>query len=543
MILYKKLSAQSHNNVQFYRQPIIQAGKTFNTEANMTEIDKTILPEPDKNQKVEVFVKRETEETYGELDLIRVFSNMGKKLHIYAWIIILFMLIGIAVPMIMVEMGKETKNISALISFRYPGAKDDKAPDGSPLNIRYISSSYILQKALSNTKLSKSITIGSIEQNLSVERLFNESTKQNLEVLQKVTETSKDSKDFSQVLNMNYKYDGKYVITLANGFGLGSNSKKKIYLSDNELATLLNNIITTYNEYFYTTYGFLKLPDNNLDSIRNSDLDYIERLDEIESLFKTLSSFCTDKNKGDYLTYRSKRTGLSFIDMNNCLKLIKDISVDYFYSFIFAENITKGDLSTITKYKYNLTNLERRYNSIISTITDNERLLSMYKNDNIAINSADEKTNTISSSVTDYYNTLIMNQTQLYQSKAELGEQIENLNYKISGFDSNKLLSTNHEYIKTGLQNLENICTIMYNLIREQSEEILESSSYKTFYMDYIGAQLVSNSIFTASNIKKVLIGMVAGLILAIFIWGMDGLIEEMKRSSPQEKDLQVAKR
>ena len=438
MIIYKKLSAKLHNETTLKNFGMFQADKTFYTEVIMAEIDKTILPDVNKNQKVEVFVKREAEETYGELDLIRVFSNMGKKWSIYIWIIILLMLIGIAVPMFMVEMNKETDSVSALISFRYPGAKNEKAPDGSSLNIRYITSSYILQKAMSKTKLSKPITIGAVEQNLSIERLFNESTKQNLEVIQKVTETSKDSKDFSQVLNMNYQYNGKYIITLSNGFGIGDKEAKKVYLSGNELTNLLNNITAAYNEYFYTTYGFLKLPDNNLDSIANSDLDYIERLDEIESLFKYLSKYCTDKNKGEYLSYRSKSNGLSFLDMNDCLKIIKDVSVDYFYSYIFSENITKGDQTTVTKYKYNLTNLERKFNSILSTISNNETLLSIYKNDNISINSATDGTNTISSSVTDYYNTLIAIQTAQYQEKAELGEQIENLNYKISTFDSKK---------------------------------------------------------------------------------------------------------
>ena len=102
----------------------------------MTEIDKSILPEPDKNQKVEVFVKRDTEETYGELDLFRVFSNMGKKRNIYLWILLLFTLIGLAIPMLMVEMDKETGSVSAMISFRYPQAAIEKAPDNSPLGSR-----------------------------------------------------------------------------------------------------------------------------------------------------------------------------------------------------------------------------------------------------------------------------------------------------------------------------------------------------------------------------------------------------------------------
>ena len=502
----------------------------------MTEIDKSILPEPDKNQKVEVFVKRDTEETYGELDLFRVFSNMGKKRNIYLWILLLFTLIGLAIPMLMVEMDKETGSVSAMISFRYPQAAIEKAPDNSPLNVRYISSSYILQKALNRTKLSKNITISAVEHNLSVERLLNESTRQNLEVMQKVIESSKTSDDYSQVLKFNYKYDGKYIITLANGFDKNQNSTKLIYLDGNELSALLNNIIASYNEYFFTTYKTLTLPDNNLDSIKNSELDFIERLDEVESLFNNLSKYCTDKEKSNYLTYRSKRTGLSFLDLNDCVKLLKDIAVDYLYSYAFANNITKGELSTITKYEYNLQNTEREFNSILAAIENNANLLAIYKNDSIALNTSEDGTSTVKSSVTDYYNTLITNQADNYERKAELGEQIANLNYKISGFHSNTNKSAQIAYMEEEMKDLEIICNVIYELVKDHTNEILESTFYKATYMDYIGAQYFGNSIFTSSNIKKMLIGMVVGIILAVFIWGLDGLVEEMKRSSSQEK-------
>ena len=255
----------------------------------MAENDKNILTEAEKNQKVEVFVKRDGGEDATELDLIRVFSNMGRKKGIYIWVIILFMLIGFSIPMLMTELDKETDSVSALVSFLYPEAKMAKAPDGSDLNIRYISSSYILQRALKKTKLTKAPSISSIEKNISVETLLTESTRQNLEVMQKVTETSKDSRDFASVLNLNYEYDGKYIITLTNGFSNNS-SEKKMFLSGNELSALLNNIVETYNEYFFTTYSNMILPDNNLDSINNTELDYIERLDEIVNLFKSLSA-------------------------------------------------------------------------------------------------------------------------------------------------------------------------------------------------------------------------------------------------------------
>lgn len=502
----------------------------------MAENDKNILTEAEKNQKVEVFVKRDGGEDATELDLIRVFSNMGRKKGIYIWVIILFMLIGFSIPMLMTELDKETDSVSALVSFLYPEAKMAKAPDGSDLNIRYISSSYILQRALKKTKLTKAPSISSIEKNISVETLLTESTRQNLEVMQKVTETSKDSRDFASVLNLNYEYDGKYIITLTNGFS-NNGSEKKMFLSGNELSALLNNIVETYNEYFFTTYSNMILPDNNLDSINNTELDYIERLDEIVNLFKSLSAYCTDKNKKEYLTYRSKKDGLSFADLNDCIKLMKDIDVDYLYSYIFTNNITTGRQATKIKYEYNLNNTEREYNAVLASIANNASLISEYKNDNIAVSIAEEGANKVSSTVTNYYNSLIMNQAEYYERKAELGEQIANLNYKITGFSTTNKDSSQIDYMEQEIKKLENSCKTIYELTKEHAEEIIESASYKNSYISFIGAQYDGNSLFNAETIKKLLIGMIAGILLAVFIWGMDGLIEEMKASYPKSKE------
>ena len=505
----------------------------------MAEIDKNILTEAEKNQKVEVFVKRDGDNDVAELDLMRVFSNMGRKKGIYIWIMLLFLLIGFSVPMLITELTKDDESVSTVISFMYPGAATEKAPDGTNLNVRYISSSYILQKAIKRTNLSENIPISAIERNITIERLLNETTKQNLEVIKKVTETSKDSKDFAEVLNVDYKYEGKYIITLSNGFSTNPEARKKTYLPGNELSVLLNNIVESYNEYFFDTYSSMTLPENHLDSIINTELDYIERLDEIIKLFNRLSAYCTDSNKGKYLTYRSKKDGMSFADINRCIKLVRDIDVDYLYSYIFANNITKGSKTTVVKYEYNLVNTERELNSILSTIENNKNLINGYKNDTIAVSIAgslsEDGASKISSSVTDYYNSLIINQSASYRKKADVAEEIDNLNYKINGFKKVRQNSTQLEYIENEMENLVDMCITLFELTKNHAEEIIESVSYKNSYLSFISAQNTTTSLFDASNIKKLLIGMIAGLLLAVFIWGMDGLIEELKSNAPQE--------
>ena len=95
----------------------------------MTEIDKNVLTEVGKNQKVEVVVKRDADSGSAELDLVQVFVNMGKKKRVYALLIIICMLIGFAAPMLMAQLSDKSESVSAIITLTYPGGALQKARD------------------------------------------------------------------------------------------------------------------------------------------------------------------------------------------------------------------------------------------------------------------------------------------------------------------------------------------------------------------------------------------------------------------------------
>ena len=150
---------------------------------------------------------------------------------------------------------------------------------------------------------------------------------------------------------------------------------------------------------------------------------------------------------------------------------------------------------------------------------------------------SEQGTSQVSSSVTDYYNELIMNQAGYFETKAKLNENIANLNDLINGFKSSSSKAVQMNYVRDELASLTYICDQLYELVEEHASEIMNSEFYRTSYIDCIGAQLVNDSFFNASTIKKTCIGAVAGLFIGIVIWGMDGLIEEFKRGSKAGKE------
>ena len=92
------------------------------------------------------------------------------------------------------------------------------------------------------------------------------------------------------------------------------------------------------------------------------------------------------------------------------------------------------------------------------------------------------------------------------------------------------------KYVEDELERLVSICGQLYEKTRSHAEEIIEGDSYKNSMMNYIGAQYLGESFFNSSNIKKACIGMAVGLFMAVFIWGIDALIEEIKRGSADSR-------
>ncbi|MBO4415591.1 MAG: hypothetical protein J5824_06375 [Lachnospiraceae bacterium] len=499
----------------------------------MSDLDKIIPGDKKEGSTVEVIVKNEHANEETEIDLVRVFENMGRKRRIYAWVMIVCMLIGIAAPLLMAELSEKTASASAVISFLYPGASRQLAPDGTELDMNTIVSSYVLRNALNKTKLSEYVPINAVENNISIENLLSADTRQKLEVMEKIAD---EGKNYEEVLNLDYTYDGRYIITLKNGFSADPESRNKTYLNGNELTELLNNIISAYNQYFYDTYLDFKLPDNTTAYYASESLDYIERLDNMVELLNTLSRYCTDKNKAQYIDVRSSSDGMSLADINDCIRLVKDIDVDYLYSYVYFNSISKNPASMMTKFSYLLRTAQSSLDLINDNIEDNAALIKDYKNDKIVVSASDQGTSQISSTVTDYYNGLITDQANYYSEKAELNEKIANLNDKITGFSAGNTTESQHLYVKGELSNLTRICNTLYDLVDRHASDIIDSEFYRNSYFDYIGAQYISESFFNSGTIKKVVIGAVAGLFVGFAIWGIDGLAAEIKRGSKKNE-------
>lgn len=499
----------------------------------------------DDDSKVQVVIKKEDRENLDELNLLHIFVNMKQKGRIYAWLIVLCMLVGLAAPMLMSELAEKTEDVTAVITFEYPGGEkllvpgsiDDTKKEPEYLDLNYIASSYILQNAINKTKLSKNISASALAANIKLEKLLTDATRQELEVMSQVLDA--DNKLAGDVKEVTYNYENQIIITLSNGFG-SKKDKKKTYLDGGELSSLLNSIADEYSDYFFDTYSTLILPNSDIANLDMASMDYIERLDSMLDVLNTLEQYCRDPEKEEYLNYRSKMDGMSFADICDCIKLVKDIDVDYLYAYVYFNCIAMDRNTTVTKYEYSLRNAMQAMKILNENIDTNANVIANYKNDNILVASTEGDAKQLSTAVTDYYNELILKQAEYYVEQSDTQTTIDNLNDKISGFKNSSSSATQLSYVENELDSIYNICCELYKLTVAHASEIIDSDFYRNSYLTIIGAQYDGESFMSAATVKKAAIGAVVGAVLAAFIWCFDGLVMEFKINGKKREEYEA---
>ena len=492
---------------------------------------------------VNVIVKHDLlDETESDIDLLHVFVNMGYKKRIYAWVIILCLLVGLATPLLMAELAEKSESVSAVLTLNYAGANRLLAPDRTPLNLSYITSSYVLRQALEQTKLTTPISLSSLAANINVEMLLSEDTRQQLEVMAQVQSVAGKSADVIEtVQDVEYVYENQVIVTLDNGFGGGSEQDKKVYLEGGELAALLNNVVTAYSEYFYTTYNAWTLPEQSIANIDRENLDYVEQLDKINAVMRTLSHYCTDENKAAYLNYRSKIDGLSFTDINKTINLISKVNINYLYSYVYYNWASKNKSEMLTKLNYSARSLQRDYETLMENIATNNEVIANYKNENIVVAMQDGSTTQLSSAVTDYYNEQVLLQADYYAQKAELAEDIADVNDKIEGFTNSGSSTAKTSQIEAEMDRTFDLCTEVFNQVYQHAQEILDSDAYRSSFMTIMEATYYGEGFLSGGTIKKTLVGGAVGTFAALILWCCDGLVVELKLSEEKRRKRETA--
>lgn len=476
----------------------------------------------------------------GTVDLVNVFHNMKVRRRFFAWVLLLCMLMGVSAMLLVSQFTKPMATVSSLVTYDYEvieeepeqnrrvapyPVKDLTAPDGKPLDLEQITSAYVLQQAIDMTPLSEPITVEALRRNMLIQRNLTEDSKRKQEVAAQMV-TDKNNAAYTTVQGLELEYENKVVVSLTNGFSTDEESISKTVLPDDELKALLNNILNAYNDFMVLTYADKKLPDDAFSVIDTESMDFLESLDMMRTAVDNLYEYC-EAQPENIRTQRSIKTGLSLEDLMQTLSTVRSVNVDYLYSYVYTNSLTRDSATILTNYLYQLRLATNNRDQIESNIATTQAILDTYKNDEIYVSMQDSDTSRSTKTTTDYYNELVLAQAENYDKLAEIEVQITDINGKISNLTG----STNTQAdIEVGdeLTNTLERCKQIYQMIRDYMTEIFNGSASNMYAIHSTAYGKTPG--FIQQNLKYVLIGLVVGAVLACGCWFMSGLITEMKR-------------
>lgn len=506
---------------------------------------KTDMLQTDQNRRIQLVVNRTDNEEYS-LDLGNVFRNMRLKKRVFAWVLVLCLAVGICAPVLLYQFNQPELTVSSVVMLRYEvraprsnratQVQDLTAPDGTELDLNQITSSYVLQTALDGVTLSQPLTLTALRNNIRIRTVLTEESQRTKEALAGLMEV-KNADVYNQLQSAEMKYQNRFVVSLTNGFREDEYSRVKTELTDVELRLLLDRILTAYNNYLVRTYADIKLPDDSFSVIDIAELDVLDSLDLLRAGIDCLYDYCDEKSdtvKG----YRSWQTGYSLNDWMETIQTFKSINVDYLYSMVSENAITRDKTALLTGWKYLLREAQNDLDEVNERIAETKKILSNYKNDEVIVSMQESDAAKSTKASTRYYNALILQQTGDYEQAVKLKATIADYTDRINRMSEANQTEVTEE-VEAELARSVAAAQTLYTQINAHMEELFESPLYKTFE-DHSAAQGKSQSFF-ASTYKKMIIGGIAGVVVACGLWFLAALWPELIRNRKEENGREVA--
>lgn len=495
------------------------------------EVVEVIKPEESfgGSRKIDLYINANQEDRDQGISIMNVFSRLGKRFHIYAFVMLACLLLGLLVPTLIYTFKDKKESAVAILALDYDKADQGLAPDGSELDITYLKSSYIVQNALNNVTLSKNVSTAQVQDNIVISGILTDETKQKFDILQKLEE-SKSNEYAKYLQSMKLEYKAQYIITLNSVFRSGNT---KVVLPSYDLSHLLSAITDAYRDFFVETYQSNNLPDDYLSAINAETLDYLETLDIVSDSLSYLSSYCRDKSRL-IPNYRTK-DGVSFADLKTIVDSVSNTDINQYASYIYEKNAYKNKEVLKTYYEGRKRDTEldlEETNNQITTLTDS---INDYKNGNVYVTKSDGKTVQIPVA-SDEYNALVLELADYNSHKTMLEERLTVLGARIAKLDDAPATEEEKKnadgYVLKALKDSASI----YNLVNKSAQELFESNAYQSRYMHSVTTSASENF---SDNLTMFLIGAGVGFGVAFIAWIIDAFVLEIRafRKANEEKE------
>ncbi len=352
-----------------------------------------------------------TDQSYDEISLKELIQTLINKRALIIGLTFLFLIMGL---MYSLYQKRDGQSAQLILAFKFNGIENHLNPDGTKFDPYQVASPYVLNDVINTLDLEGKISPNEVRALIEVTPIIPE------EVITK-------QEYFLEKEGSSFTYNpSEYILKV--------NAKASKNVSPEMAQKIANQIVASYRLYFTDTYLSQKPVVNKINSFNIESYDYADismvlhsQLDEIKSFNTSLATVNPD--------FRSKRTGLTFSDINESLAVIDDIDMNRLDANISAYKLTKNKEKLILYYEYMVKQLEYQKSKYSAeTLVTKDMLASIEDSNNKILDSLSG--NVVGDAGESYFNSLIMKTASTGTSVSSIQQEIDYYNREISELKS-----------------------------------------------------------------------------------------------------------
>lgn len=399
-----------------------------------------------------------------------------------------------------------------MISLNFDGIEKGLDPAGQKFDIAKIKAPIVTSKVIQALNLDKNnISADDLRQNITLQPVVPGDI---VNKIANLKESVTKGKENVQTLENFVYYPTDYIISLS--------IPKKMNLSNAKAQEVLDQIVNSYSEYFYETYGDKSALANAVGKVDYSTYDYPEVSVIMNNQINILDSYLSKKVR-EAKDFRSTKTGLTFLDIQESVNVINQVDINKLDSIIANFRLTKNKANLISYYEYSIKKLELSKTKKEDEARVASDLLSKFQKDKNIVIVPGTSTSTDSTIETAAPNPMYDNLTQTVLdagvAASNTSRDIEYYRNQIALYQAEDLIPADQKVMAEKEVNtlIDSITTKLDNWIALTNDTV--SEYFETQYFNNAIVKL-SPAEMTSANSNRTLylaIALVIGLLLGIF--------------------------
>lgn len=488
-----------------------------NKDNRIEDVPEEMMEDMEKKESPQnVILKIEKkEDDLAVVDLVNIAGYMKAKWRKYVYLLVIMVCVGFVAAILSIGIQKfiTRGNATAVVAFSFEGLDKGLDPNGGFFDVSKMKSTVVVNKALENLGWEDK-DVEEIRSNLKIEGVIPDSVKQQIAVINTVAEDATEY--YKNIEDLDY-FPSQYTVTLQRCKGMSGDDTRE----------LLDAILLSYRDYFMDTYANTDVVGMALSVLDVESYDYIQASHVMKSEINTMKSYVDAKAK-EAPGFRANSTGLSFRDLSNSIDTLKRLDLDSFTSFVRTNKLTKDAGVLIDYYNYQIEQYNFEIQELQTQLSNVEKTIASYEKDPVIVMSNQESVME-SSQKNEYYDQLLRQKLDL---TAQIGKKNTDLNEAYAMINDlndmgNYGIESDYEYADTMLNALNISVERWTELVQKTAEEYFESELFADAYRIAIPAQYTAFGDI-GDLIKRMLIFGVVGAGIAIVMWGVSGLKEEI---------------